>query len=101
MKHDDLGEVTQELVDELSESEEAQRARKAMSEMRRATQDFVERSAEIFRAGASRARDAAGRASERTADYVHDKPLQSLLIAAAVGAMVALLASGTRRRRHD
>jgi ElaB/YqjD/DUF883 family membrane-anchored ribosome-binding protein len=98
---DDLKDVAQELVDELDATDEVQSARRAMSEMRRAMQDFIERSGEILRDGASRARDAAGRASARTADYVQERPLRAVLIAAAVGAVVALMASGVRRRRRD
>ena len=43
--------------------------------------------------GVTLAREVLAQTSDRTAQYVHDQPLKSLLWAAAAGAGIALLAS--------
>ena len=47
------------------------------------------------------ARDSLSQYSAATGRYVADKPMQSVLIAAAVGAVVALLVSASRNRDRD
>ena len=47
------------------------------------------------------ARDSLSQYSAATGRYVADKPMQSVLIAAAVGAVVALLVSASRNRERD
>ena len=47
------------------------------------------------------ARDSLSQYSAATGRYVADKPMQSVLIAAAVGAVVALLVSASRHRDRD
>lgn len=101
MQHDNLRDEMEDLMDDLGDSEEVQRARRSMADMREAAQEFMHRSADILKDGAARARSAASHASERTVTYVHDNPLQSLLIAAGTGALIALIVSNlSHRRRH-
>lgn len=39
-----------------------------------------------------------GKSMQKTADYVQQRPLQAMLIAASIGAVAVLLLSGNRRR---
>lgn len=97
----DLNQEMQELMEDLGDTEEVQRAKRSVADMRQAAQDFLHRSADILKDGAARAKDVAGRASDRTSTYVHDNPLQSLLIAAGTGALIALIVNNLSHRRRD
>lgn len=63
---------------------------------------LLERSADAVRDGSRQLRDGALRASDRTADYIRDEPLKSVLVAAAGGAaLMALARLVIRQRRAD
>jgi ElaB/YqjD/DUF883 family membrane-anchored ribosome-binding protein len=46
-------------------------------------------------------REQAGQATERTVGYIQEQPVKSVLIAAAAGAALTLLAGALSRRRGD
>ena len=64
-------------------------------------QDLTRRGVERARAAAAQLRDQALRASDTTRSYIQDEPLKAVLIAAAAGAAVALLAHALTGRRRD
>lgn len=74
------------------------RARESLGDVQQATRKLVADSAEIVREGATKVEEAAGRAADRTAHYVQDQPLKSLLLAAGTGALIALAAGVVSRR---
>lgn len=80
--------------------EAAHKARQTLAEVRSAAQDFIQRSAHMMRDGRDRAREAASRTADRTSDYVQAQPLKSLLIAAAAGAAIAVVAGMLTRSRR-
>ncbi len=90
---------SKDLVDETGE---LGRIRFSAADVRQAARDLLGRGAGMVQEGTARAKDAAARTSARTADYVRERPLKSLAIAAAAGALIALLAGmASRRRRVD
>lgn len=85
------------------------RARESLGEVRSATRDLIHQGADVVRerAGevehvlrqrAGQVEDAAQRVADRTASYVQEQPLKSLLIATATGALIALAAGFASRR---
>lgn len=72
-----------------------------LDEMTQRASDFAHQSAQSVRDTGRRLRTSAIEVSEGTVQYVRDKPVQSMLIAAATGAMlmalVSLLARDSRR----
>jgi len=54
---------------------------------------------EIFRTSAAQVREALSHTTDQAAQYVQAQPLKSLLMAAAAGAAIAMLA-GTVGKRH-
>jgi ElaB/YqjD/DUF883 family membrane-anchored ribosome-binding protein len=61
---------------------------------------LVGRSSGLLREGTDRARRLASRATDRTVLSVHKRPMRSLLVAGAAGAVIALLAGAAVRPRH-
>ncbi|MGD9834925.1 MAG: hypothetical protein AB7U92_19395 [Piscinibacter sp.] len=62
--------------------------------------DLIGRSANVLRDGAGQVRTKATEATERTADYIREQPVKSVLIAAAGGAALMALASYGASRRE-
>lgn len=85
-----------------SNSAVAEHARRSIEEARAGATELAARSSEALRHNAERAREALYRTADQTAQYMQAQPLKSLLMAAAVGAALALLAGAAgRRRRHS
>jgi len=59
---------------------------------------LIDRGVQRVRAASSAVRETSAQAQERATVYIREKPMNAVLIAAGVGAMVALLLSG--RSRH-
>lgn len=64
-------------------------------------QKLARQSLDMATEAKDRAQQSLGRAADVTQRYVSEQPLRSVLIAAAVGASIALLISVTRNRRND
>ena len=64
-------------------------------------QKLAQQSMDMASEAKERAQQSLNRAAGMTTQYVSEHPLRSVLIAAAVGAAVALLISSTRHRNHN
>lgn len=86
---------------ELANGAAAEHARRSLAEARACAEDLAAQGSEALHNGTARARKALATASEETAHYVQEQPLKSLLIAAAAGAAIALLAGALSKRRQS
>lgn len=82
-----------------SESAAAEHARRSVDEARAGVEELATRGTEAIRGSAGRAREAITQTSDQAAHYVQAQPMRSLLMAAAAGAAIALVA-GVLRRHH-
>lgn len=76
-------------------------ARRTLADAQECVEDLAARGSEAIHDGTVRARKAFARAGDHAAQYVHDQPLKSLLLAVAAGAAIALLAGAVSRHRGD
>jgi len=67
------------------------RAVPALDRVAESGSDLAHRGVQALHDGSRQLRDSARRASDRTVGYVRQEPVKSVLIAVAVGAVVALL----------
>lgn len=73
----------------------------ALEKFSRKAEEYAHQGMDMAMHAKDRARDSLSHYSAATSRYVADKPVQSVMIAAAVGAAVALLVSTARNRnRH-
>lgn len=63
-----------------------------------AADELIAQGVQRARAASSAVRQTTGRAQERTVVYIREEPLKAMLIAAGVGALVALMLSGRAGR---
>lgn len=82
-----------------SENEAADHARRSVEEARAGAEALKTQGTEAMRKGAARAREAITHGTDLAAEYVQAQPFKSLVLAAAAGAAVALLA-GALGKRH-
>lgn len=75
----------------------AEHARRSLDEARASVEELAARGSEAVRSGAARARETLTHTTDQAAQYVHAHPLSSLMMAAAAGAAIALLASALGR----
>ncbi len=76
----------------------AEHARRSLDEARAGAAELAARSSDNLRVGAARARDAISQTTDQAAQYVQAQPLKSLLMAAAAGAAIAMLAGAVGKR---
>jgi ElaB/YqjD/DUF883 family membrane-anchored ribosome-binding protein len=74
------------------ESAAAEYAHRSVDEARAGAEEIATQGREVLKSGAERARAALTQTTDRAAEHVQAQPLKSLLIAAAAGAAIALLA---------
>jgi ElaB/YqjD/DUF883 family membrane-anchored ribosome-binding protein len=72
----------------------------ALEKLSRKAEDYAQQGVDIAIQAKDRARESLAHYSAASSRYVADKPVQSVLIAAAVGAAVALLVSSARNRKR-
>lgn len=72
----------------------------ALEKFSRKAEDYANQGMDMAMQAKDRARDSLSHYGAATGRYVADKPVQSVLIAAAVGAAVALLVSSNRNRNR-
>jgi ElaB/YqjD/DUF883 family membrane-anchored ribosome-binding protein len=82
------------------ESAAAEHARRSVEEARASAQEIVSQGSEALHGRAARTRDALIQRTDQAAHYVQEQPMKSLLMAAAAGATIALLA-GALSRHHS
>jgi len=81
------------------ESAAAEHARRSVDEARAGAEELATRGSEAIRSGAARARESISHTTDQAAHYVQTQPLKSLLVAAATGAAIALVA-GALSKHH-
>lgn len=86
-------------VNEISKGAAADHAKRSIEEARASAGEFAARGNEVLRSGAARAQEIMHQTTDHAAQYVQAKPLKALLIAAAAGATIALLA-GALGKHH-
>ena len=74
------------------ESAAAEYAHRSDDEARAGAEEIATQGREVLKSGAERARAALTQTTDQAAEHVRAQPLKSLLIAAAAGAAIALLA---------
>lgn len=72
----------------------------ALEKFSRKAEQYAQQGMDMAMQAKDKARDSLSQYSAATSRYVADKPVQSVLIAAAVGAAVALLVSSARNRNR-
>jgi ElaB/YqjD/DUF883 family membrane-anchored ribosome-binding protein len=83
----------------VGDSAAAEHARRSLDEARASAEDIAARGSEAIRSGTARARETLAHTTDQAAQYVQAQPLKSLMMAAAAGAAIALLA-GAMGRHH-
>lgn len=78
------------------------RAKESLDDMRTTAQSYIDRGTNAVREGSAKLKDSVNQLGDRTASYVHEQPLKAVLMAAAAGAAIAILASlmSSSRSRH-
>lgn len=95
-------DIANQTFDQLAHAVESARATAvpAIEKFTTGAESMAQRSVELARIKSQQMRDQAHLASEKTATYVRQEPVKSLLIAAAAGALLAWLLSPSKRDRH-
>lgn len=87
-------------VTDHGKSTASEHARRSIEEARTSAGEFAALGNEMLRNSAARAQRLVHETSDHAAQYVQAKPLKALLIAAAAGAGIAMLAGVLGRSRH-
>jgi ElaB/YqjD/DUF883 family membrane-anchored ribosome-binding protein len=83
-----------------SENTAAEHARRSLDEARAGAEDLAAQGSEAIHKSTARAREAISHTTDQAAHYVQAQPLKSLMIAAAAGAAIAMLAGAIGKHRH-
>ncbi|MBT9567826.1 MAG: hypothetical protein IV085_05960 [Thiobacillus sp.] len=86
-------------INEIGKGAAAEHAKRSIDEARASAGEFAARGTEALRSGAARAQEIMHQTTDQAAQYVQAKPLKALLIAAAAGAVIALMA-GALSKHH-
>jgi len=86
-------------VNEIGKNAAAEHAKRSIEEARASAEEFATHGNEVLRSGAARAQKLMTETTDHAAQYVQAKPLKALMIAAAAGATIALLA-GALGKHH-
>jgi ElaB/YqjD/DUF883 family membrane-anchored ribosome-binding protein len=94
--------VAHDTVDQLAEHADAARARAVpvINRVAGEAEQLARRGIDALRDGSDQMRAKVLRTSDHTIAYIKDEPVRSVLIAAAAGAALTLLASLLSRSRH-
>ncbi|MDP1535154.1 MAG: hypothetical protein Q8L92_16385 [Rubrivivax sp.] len=83
-----------------SENTAAEHARRSLDEARAGAEDLAAQGSEAIHKSTARAREAISHTTDQAAHYVQEQPLKSLMMAAAAGAAIAMLAGAIGKHRH-
>jgi ElaB/YqjD/DUF883 family membrane-anchored ribosome-binding protein len=83
-----------------SESTVAEHARRSLEEARAGAEDLSAQGSEAVQKGAAQAREAFSQTADQAVHYVQEQPLKALMMAAAAGAAIAMLAGAIGKHRH-
>lgn len=78
----------------------AEHARRSLEEVREGAEDLAAQGSEAIHKGAERARETVSKTTDHAAHYVQEQPVKALMMAAAAGAAIAMLAGAIGKRRH-
>lgn len=78
----------------------AEHARRSLEEVRASAEDLAARGSDAIRSSTARARDAIHHRTDQAAHYIQEQPLKALLMAAAAGAAIAMLAGLLSKSHH-
>jgi ElaB/YqjD/DUF883 family membrane-anchored ribosome-binding protein len=94
--------VANEALDRLSDKvhETHDKAAPKIVQLAEQAETLVRRGSEVLRESSQQVREKAAVASDRTIAYIKDEPVKAVLIAAAAGAAVVVLANLLSRSRH-
>lgn len=82
-----------------SETAAAEHARRSLDEARASADALAARGSEALHSRVAKTRESLVHTTDQAAEYVHAHPLKSIMMAAAAGAAIALLA-GALGRHH-
>lgn len=68
------------------------RVKETAENARTTAQNYIDRGTNAVREGSAKLKDSVSQLTDRTSTYVHEQPLKSVLMAAAAGAAIAILA---------
>lgn len=83
-----------------SESSAAEHARRSLDEARASAEELATHGSDAIHKSAARAREAISHTTDQAAHYIQEQPLKSLMMAAAAGAAIAMLAGAIGKHRH-
>jgi ElaB/YqjD/DUF883 family membrane-anchored ribosome-binding protein len=83
-----------------SESTVAEHARRTLEEARAGAEDLAAQGSEAVHKGTARARETLSHTTDQAAHYVQEQPLKALMMAAAAGAAIAMLAGAIGKHRQ-
>ena len=98
MDPNSLGRNAQNMVDEIQNSEAAERARFSLEHSKAGAQHIATRGKAAIRSGLARAGQGFDLTTDRAANYVQARPFKALLWATAAGAAIALVAGALSTR---
>lgn len=75
-------------------------ARRSLEEVRASAEDLASRGSDAIRSSTARAREALTHTTDQAAHYIQQQPLKALLMAAAAGAAIAMLAGLLSKSHH-
>lgn len=78
----------------------SEHARRSVEEARAGVEELATRGSEAVRSSAARARESITHTTDQAAQHVQAQPLKSMLVAAAAGAAIVLLAGALGKHRH-
>lgn len=68
------------------------RVKESAESVRATAQSYIDRGTTAVREGSAKLKDSVSQLTDRTSTYVHEQPVKSVLMAAAAGAAIAILA---------
>lgn len=68
------------------------RVKESAESVRATAQSYIDRGTNAVREGSAKLKDSVSHLTDRTSTYVHEQPVKSVLLAAAAGAAIAILA---------
>lgn len=86
---------------DIKETAAAEHARRSLDEARAGVEELATQGTQAIKSSAARTREAISHTTDQASQYVQAKPLQSLFLATAAGAAIALLAGAIGKRHHE
>lgn len=98
MESNSIGQKIHDSANDVSNSAAGEHARKSLEEARTGAKELVTQGSDAVHATTAQARKALNQRSEELAHYVQAKPVKSLMLATAAGALITLLAGALKKK---